>query len=797
MTRNRPAALQTWLCAGERWALPAILLLAFALRACRLGDQNIWWDEGLAIWAVRKGLLGATLWTAQDVHPPLFFWTLWAWVRLAGESEFAARYITLGWGMLTVAAAYVLGARLGGRRAGLLAALLIAVARFHVWWSQEMRMYALAALAATLTLYAAVRWLDEERSGARRFWPMLYTCSAAACLYSIYLAALAPLLANVYFLVALARIPTGRRWRVGIRWLAAQVVALLVFVPWMLLALSRMRSWSVSEPFSFRVLLLLYSTLLTLGVSTNIDRYVPYLIPFALTLLGGLATLLWRRRPARPEPGLPGLQAGALLAGALVCLPLAVFVLTRPRTFFYTPRVEARYLVLFAPAFYVFLAWAIVRLGRRWLVAGLLALALCLGPMLAFLPGHYTLRYLRDDLQTMARLIAAHARLGDAILLISGDRYPLFTYYYERIVPPDGRIPLIRVPEAGNLTPDNVAPLLSAATANRERFWVAAVERGIQDPQNLSLPWLDQHFRRVWTYEMGYNALLLYGSGPLPPAVERDRLRPQYPLQMSADGLEFFGYDLPGHEYRAGDLIELGVYLAAEQPLRLTVEWRAADGELLQSLSQDQPATGQQAARLALRFEVWPSYRPIGTHFVLHWGPAEAPHSVRLAGPRLVGTSGKPGSQPIAQPLDVAFAEGISLHGFNLDRPLRDGRCQARPGDTLTLDLFWESSQPIRGDYTVFTHVVGSAYNPRTSGPVWGQHDGPPGEGRYPTSRWVQGRVVRDRHVIRLEPDTPPGDYELEIGLYSAATGQRLRVALPGGQSGEDRVVLGRVKVGD
>ena len=37
-----------------------VILLAFALRVLRLGDANIWWDEGLAIWAVRKSFLGVT-----------------------------------------------------------------------------------------------------------------------------------------------------------------------------------------------------------------------------------------------------------------------------------------------------------------------------------------------------------------------------------------------------------------------------------------------------------------------------------------------------------------------------------------------------------------------------------------------------------------------------------------------------------------------------------------------------------------------------------------------------------------
>ena len=101
---------------GDTLPLSAILLAAFALRIWLLGNQNIWWDEGLAIWAVRQGWVRMTLWTASDVHPPLYFWLLKAWVSLAGESEFAARFISLLCGVVTVAALYPLAKALLGRR---------------------------------------------------------------------------------------------------------------------------------------------------------------------------------------------------------------------------------------------------------------------------------------------------------------------------------------------------------------------------------------------------------------------------------------------------------------------------------------------------------------------------------------------------------------------------------------------------------------------------------------------------------------------------------------------------------
>ena len=776
---------------AERWALPAILLAAFALRVYRLGAKNIWWDEGLAIWAVRKSLLSVTLWTAQDVHPPLYFYHLWAWVRLVGESEFAARFISALWGVLTVAVVYPLGVRVGGRRAGTLAALFLAVARFHVWWSQEMRMYVLATLAATLTLYLAVRWLDEERERSRALWPVLYALAAASCLYTIYIAALAPLVANLYALVAWVRIPRVRRKGVALRWLGAQVAALTLFVPWAVFAFTRMHTWSVATPFDFRLFLELYATLLTLGISTYIERYTLYLVPFALVALGGLATLFWR--PKRPEPGLPGLQAMALLGLSLALLPLAVYIVTRPHSLFYTPRVEARYLLLFSPAFCAFLAWSVVRLGRRARPLGTAALAASLGLMLAFLPGYYDGRYLRDEMQTMARMLGALARPGDVVLLISGNRYQLFGYYYEQIVPPERRVPVIELPQGEAFTPENVGAQLSAATAGHSRFWVAAIETSIQDPSQLSLPWLDQHYPRVLTHDVGHNALILYGQEPDPLRVDPAALRPEWPLRAGGQGLELLGYDLPGREYQAGDTVDLGLYYRAQAAERVEVQWLRADGELLQTVTQDWSSTAPAAARAGVRFNAWPWYAGGATRFVVRWTPAGGGTggSVELPGPRILALANRPTPERIAQPLEVAFAQGIGLRGFDLHRAIRNGTAQARPGETLTLDLFWQAAQPVPQDYTVFTHLVGTAHNPRTNGPVWAQHDGPPVDGTYLTSTWVPGQVIADRHLLQIDPAAPPGDYVLEIGLYVPSTGERLRLA-----SGEDHAILAHVRIG-
>src|SRR3990170_4969642 len=71
------------------------VLVAFALRLYRLGDKDIWWDEGWSVWLARQDLGAIALRTASDEHPPLHYWLLHFWDIIAGEDEFALRFSTV------------------------------------------------------------------------------------------------------------------------------------------------------------------------------------------------------------------------------------------------------------------------------------------------------------------------------------------------------------------------------------------------------------------------------------------------------------------------------------------------------------------------------------------------------------------------------------------------------------------------------------------------------------------------------------------------------------------------------
>ena len=112
---------------------------------------------------------------------PLFFQML---VALAGHghrpSEWAARAVPAGIGVLTVVLTYLLGRRLYGRTAGLIAALLLAVMPYHVVVSRQVLLDGLMTLCATMVLYCVVRYAESGQ--------LLWLLSAGAMMGATVLA---------------------------------------------------------------------------------------------------------------------------------------------------------------------------------------------------------------------------------------------------------------------------------------------------------------------------------------------------------------------------------------------------------------------------------------------------------------------------------------------------------------------------------------------------------------------------------------------------------------------------------
>jgi len=124
-----------------------------------------------------------------------------------------------------------------------------------------------------------------------------------------------------------------------------------------------------------------------------------------------------------------------------------------------------------------------------------------------------------------------------------------------------------------------------------------------------------------------------------------------------------------------------------------------------------------------------------------------------------------------------SFGDRIALIGYDLDAPT------VRPGDVLSVRLYWQALQPVGEDYTYFVHVLDE------DGKLVAQCDAQPRGGTYPTSIWDKGEIVPDECRVQL-PSLAPGQYALKAGLYGWPSLQRLAV-----DGGGDSVDLGAITV--
>jgi len=150
----------------SRWLLPAILLLALALRLYMLEQKSFWVDELDQI-LYGQGSLAFTL---SSPTPPIDYLVTHFVVHYIGQSEGIVRLPDVLWGVLTVLVVYRLGCLLFDRPVGYLAAFLLAILPIHIQYSQEARFYSLPTLLFSLCVYAAVRALDQPtRTGWLRY----------------------------------------------------------------------------------------------------------------------------------------------------------------------------------------------------------------------------------------------------------------------------------------------------------------------------------------------------------------------------------------------------------------------------------------------------------------------------------------------------------------------------------------------------------------------------------------------------------------------------------------------------
>jgi 4-amino-4-deoxy-L-arabinose transferase-like glycosyltransferase len=468
-----------------------ILLLAFSLRMTCIQGRALWYDEAFAVLYASLDYAEMVYGTvtpvegagAADVHPLLYYFSLHAWMEVAGRSPFAARFFSVVLGMVAVALLWRLAAWCFNRRVGLAVGLLAAANPFHVAYSQEARMYALLGLAGVIAAWGLLRALD----GGKRRWWALYAVEVALTLYAHNLGAFVVLALN---LLALVR---RRWWRRVPALVLADGVALALFAPWLIGVLPGQlgfieRAYWLEPPGAEEAVRALMLPVLTFYE----DVYAPWQLGFGLFVCLILLVLLilrvWRTRS----------HAAWFL---LLCwMPIVtLFAVAQWR-----PVYLERALLPSALFYLVAIGWLLARGGLpRLLNAGLAALLTV--TVAGSLLGHYTYaRFPRPPFQEAVAYLQGRVESGDAVLHTNK-----LTFFPMHVYAPDlaGDFLADRPgsPEDTLALPTQEAlgifatPTMAEAVGGAERVWLVYFLREVDEMggEHPALAWLEGRFTEV------------------------------------------------------------------------------------------------------------------------------------------------------------------------------------------------------------------------------------------------------------------------------------------------------------
>lgn len=561
------------------WLLLLLALVAFGARVISLTAQSLWRDEVdalcyayefpyLLLQALAPGRAGdlitpcacppsplPTEWATEQAgqrlanlagamirqNGPLYYFLLRLWVALTGHSEYALRYLSLLFGVLCVPLTGALGFRTVGRRAGTVAAALMALSPYMVWYGQEVKMYTLVPFLVLLALYGLERAMDQ--GGA---WWAVQVAATTLLLYThIWGTLLIPV-------QALWLVLAWPRWRP--RWGGALIGMALLTLPYLPLglwqlpaALVRRETGFPHHPLGEMALILLN------GWSTGITGWG---WPWSAIALGGAAAVGLAEGLARRSS-----RRAALSLALWPTVPLLAIWAVSLRQ----PLFTDRYLIWGAPAFYLLAGCLTINFisarkgpgkvsgpstpGRpeRMAHPGKLEWGGAAVPLLVALIIFAVNLHLqaatpiKADLRAAAAYVESHYRPDDLIIFqIPHIRYT-FDYYFRptdyRWV--DGLYTNHRTADGQyRLSEDAAGQWMAVLVGDRKIIWLVASEVEMWDERNLVQGWLESQFRR--SDEVHFTRVDVYRyrwSGT--PTIES--LRSAFPLERYTHNKRVYG----------------------------------------------------------------------------------------------------------------------------------------------------------------------------------------------------------------------------------------------------------------
>ena len=359
-------------------------------------SQSLWLDEATSALVAKMPLTDIfTKFLPGDFHPPLYYLILKLWTSMFGFSEISLRIPSVIFGLGIIYITYLIAKKLFNEKTAILSSILLATSGLAVYYSQEARMYSLAALLVALLVYLFIekKWI----------------------FFSIIL-----VLLGMTDYVSLLILPVF--WILGRKdfkkLLLTHVPLILVFGLWSPIFVQQFKSgisitgsswWQILGTASFKNIALIPIKFILGRISFDNKIFYALVAIFVLVLYFGLLVFNLLRRPLKVRP------CKVILGWFVIPILLGIILSFKIPTLSYF-----RFLFCL-PAFYILVAGGIEKLGKYKKIFLYLVVSVNLLCTLYYV---ITPRFQREDWRAAAKTIGT-----DTIVLPVASQGEALKYY--------------------------------------------------------------------------------------------------------------------------------------------------------------------------------------------------------------------------------------------------------------------------------------------------------------------------------------------------------------------------------
>lgn len=461
----------------DNYFLIGILAVAAVLRFFRLDYQSVWLDEihtiNEANPAYSFGEVSKALATGEQM-PPLYFYIINVLFKVLGYSAWVLRFFSAALGVLGVYYTYRLGKEMLGRDTGLIAAMLLAVNSYHIFYSQEGRPYIFLYLFTVLSFLYLIKLVKNPDIRPA----IIYGVVSAVMLYAHFFGMF--ILFGQYLILLLLMLGSGGEWKTLFkRCLLSGIITLAFFAPVIptLFTLSKTTSFWIPPP--------------TPEVFTGIFKEFfgsSEMILFIVFLFGIFYIISLRKNTAVPttQSVLSDRQAfGFLIFAVWIAVTLLLPLI---RSYLQVPMIISRYFIGVLPAIMILLSAGALTLRSSMIRNMLLAAFVVFSLTDIFVVKHYYTNVQKTQFREAAAYINDNNKAKSPIITSLEWYYP---YFFRDV----------KGQQIVGSTIDNYVAGMAAGTSPVSAFWYTDAHGRPYKPSEQTLAFLNTQFVVDYNFE--------------------------------------------------------------------------------------------------------------------------------------------------------------------------------------------------------------------------------------------------------------------------------------------------------